>query len=74
MNSAMISWVDLTPTILDMAGVDARETKFHGRSFNSIIDEQNPKGWNEINASHTFHEITMYYPMRVVGRGDYKLI
>ncbi|MCG9793696.1 sulfatase family protein [Flavobacterium algicola] len=73
-NNAMISWVDLTPTILDMAGVDAGKTKFHGRSFNSIIDEQNPKGWDEINASHTFHEITMYYPMRVVRKGDYKLI
>ena len=73
-NNGMISWVDLTPTILDMAGVDAGETKFHGRSFNSIIDEENPKGWDEINASHTFHEITMYYPMRVVRKGDYKLI
>ncbi|AWG23285.1 heparan N-sulfatase [Flavobacterium faecale] len=73
-NNAMISWVDMTPTILQMAGVDAGKNKFHGRSFEKIIGEENPKGWDEINASHTFHEITMYYPMRVVRKGDYKLI
>lgn len=73
-NNALISWVDLTPTILDMAGVDFGKNKFHGRSFNSIIGEENPKGWDEIKASHTFHEITMYYPMRVIRKGDYKLI
>lgn len=73
-NNAMISWVDLTPTILDMANVDPGKTKFHGHSFEPIIDEQNPKGWDQIYASHTFHEITMYYPMRVVRKGDCKLI
>ena len=45
-----------------------------GRSFLSVIDEKTPKGWNKIFASHTFHEITMYYPMRVIRKGDYKLI
>ncbi|MGB5419441.1 sulfatase family protein, partial [Algibacter sp.] len=73
-NNAMISWVDLTPTILDMAKVDYKEEAFHGKSFNTIIEEENPKGWNEIYASHTFHEITMYYPMRVVRSDNYKLI
>ncbi|WP_405293700.1 sulfatase [Algibacter sp. Ld11] len=73
-NNAMISWVDLTPTILDMTKVDYKEEAFHGKSFNTIIEEENPKGWNEIYASHTFHEITMYYPMRVVRHGNYKLI
>lgn len=72
-SSAMISWVDLTPTILDIAGIESPET-FHGRSFNGILEEENPEGWNEIYASHTFHEITMYYPMRVVRSGDFKLI
>lgn len=73
-NNAMISWVDLTPTILDMAKVDYNEKDFHGRSFKNIITENNPKRWNEIYASHTFHEITMYYPMRVVRADNYKLI
>jgi len=72
-NNALISWVDLTPTILDMTGVKSTEN-FHGRSFKNIIGEENPAGWDEIFASHTFHEITMYYPMRVVRSKNYKLI
>jgi len=73
-NNAMISWVDLTPTILEMAKVSFEEKDFHGKSFKNIISEKNPKGWDEVYASHTFHEITMYYPMRVVRSGNYKLI
>jgi N-sulfoglucosamine sulfohydrolase len=72
--NAMISWVDLTPTILDYAGAMPKGQKFHGRSFLSILGEKNPKGWDEVYASHTFHEITMYYPMRVVRTRKYKLI
>jgi N-sulfoglucosamine sulfohydrolase len=73
-NSAMISWADLTPTILDMAGVDLSAYTFHGRSFNNVLDVEEPEGWDEVFASHTFHEITMYYPMRVYRTRDYKLI
>ncbi|MDO6737044.1 sulfatase [Wenyingzhuangia sp. 2_MG-2023] len=73
-NNAKISWVDLTPTILEMANVDYDTTEFHGKSFDKIIGKENPKGWDEVYASHTFHEITMYYPMRVAIEGKYKLI
>jgi N-sulfoglucosamine sulfohydrolase len=73
-NNAMISWVDLTPTILEMANVNYKEEAFHGKSFNNIIDKLNPEGWDSVYASHTFHEITMYYPMRTVRKGNYKLI
>jgi N-sulfoglucosamine sulfohydrolase len=67
-SQALVSWVDLTPTILDFAQAKLpRQTKFHGRSFLSILEEERPKGWDEIYASHTFHEVTMYctFPMRV---------
>lgn len=73
-NNAKISWVDLTPTILDFAGVNFNRGDFHGRSFSGILDDPSPDGWNEIFASHTFHEITMYYPMRVYIENNYKLI
>ena len=102
-NEAMISWVDITPTVLDFAGAldrssgrvkeavlgrvkensprtdpqvneEYRRGAFHGRSFASILEEENPPGWDEVYASHTFHEIQMYYPMRVVRERRYKLI
>lgn len=73
-NNAMVSWSDLTPTILDFAGIDPTTFYFHGRSFKGIVDDEYPEGWDKICASHTFHEITMYYPMRVVQDRRYKLI
>ncbi|MBU2947799.1 sulfatase family protein [Zobellia uliginosa] len=73
-NNALISWTDLTPTILDMADVTYDSNDFHGKSFKNILSKENPKGWDEMYASHTFHEITMYYPMRVVRDKNYKLI
>lgn len=48
--------------------------KFHGRSFLPILEQEHPEGWDEVYLSHTFHEITMYYPMRVVISGKYKYI
>jgi N-sulfoglucosamine sulfohydrolase len=53
----------------------ARPYVFHGRSFLSEI--QTPAtdpNEREIYLSHTFHEITNYYPMRAIRRGKYKLI
>ncbi|MBN2292206.1 MAG: sulfatase [Pirellulales bacterium] len=71
---AMVTWADLTPTILDFAGALPKKPWFHGRSFLSVLEEEHPTGWDEIYASHTFHEITMYYPMRVVHTERYKYI
>jgi len=89
-NSAMVSWVDITPTILDFAGIKIPPSQpsaavspgnftneppgLHGRSFLPILDQDAPMGWDEVYASHTFHEITMYYPMRVVRTRTHKLI
>jgi N-sulfoglucosamine sulfohydrolase len=72
-NEAMISWVDLAPTVLDFAGVRDLPP-MHGRSFRSILHESRPRGWDQVFASHTFHEVTMYYPMRVLRERRFKLI
>jgi N-sulfoglucosamine sulfohydrolase len=72
--NAMVTWMDLVPTILEYAGAKGPEYKLHGRSFLPILEQPSPQGWDEIYASHTFHEITMYYPMRSVTSGRYKYI
>jgi N-sulfoglucosamine sulfohydrolase len=71
---AMVTWADLTPTILDYAGVARPGYALHGRSFLSVLKQPDQPGWDEIYASHTFHEITMYYPMRVIRTRRYKYI
>jgi len=90
-SEAMVSWVDLTPTVLDYAGVapptygrviEVPELQgqtperhgLHGRSFLGLLEQERPAGWDEVYASHTLHEATMYYPMRVARGRQYKLI
>jgi len=104
-NRALISHVDITPSLLDFAGAldpDKNQPKpfvngntiwqdaehlaeenknggfafdrYHGRSWLPILSQPNPAGWDVIYASHTFHEIQMYYPMRVVRDRSFKLI
>ncbi len=58
-SEAMASWVDILPTILDWAGVKT-PAGLAGRSLLPILDEERPKGWDEVYGSHQFHEITMY--------------
>lgn len=99
-NNAMVSWIDIVPTILDWAGMKAPyniespgyrtpdrlllynpETPIHrgsytlpGRSILPVLEEENPPGWDTIFASHTYHEVTMYYPMRVIRTRKFKYI
>jgi N-sulfoglucosamine sulfohydrolase len=71
----LITLADLTPTILDFADAYHDPEAFHGRSFKDIIGQESPQDWrDEVYAAHTFHEITNYYPMRVVRTKRYKFI
>ena len=102
---APISFVDITPTLLDIASgydpvtkgsihPDSRKLSpsrrgenqgprnldpntFHGKSFLPLIKMPgtDPSAKSaRTYASHTFHEIQMYYPMRAVWDAEYKLI
>jgi len=73
-NNAFINWADIAPTLVDYALGNWKSAGFHGRSFKSVLEQSNPNGWEETFASHTFHEITMYYPMRVIRQKQYKFI
>lgn len=101
-SDALISHVDIAPSLLDFAGglnpktnspsnfVSAKKllkdtiattenngkelNQYHGQSWVPILGDSHAEGRNQIFASHTFHEIQMYYPMRVVRDRDFKLI
>lgn len=48
--------------------------RYHGRSWLDLIGTGESKDRDEHLASHTFHEIQMYYPMRAIRDRRYKLI
>jgi N-sulfoglucosamine sulfohydrolase len=70
----MISWTDITPTILEYAQVSVNEDDFYGRSFKELVEKEKVSGWDEVYSAHSMHEITMYYPMRMVRNRKFKLI
>ncbi len=71
---ALVNYADLAPTILDWAGRPSNRDHLHGRSFAGVLESEHAADWDTTYASHTFHEITMYYPMRVVRERRFKLI
>ncbi|MBK1876103.1 sulfatase family protein [Pelagicoccus mobilis] len=72
---ALASWVDITPTVLDAAGVVPEGVSFQGRSILPVLDQESPEDWREeIYGSHSFHELTNYYPMRIIRSKKYKFI
>lgn len=104
-SEALVSHVDLTPTLVDFAGAldperdgprnwlnpevyweqkqeDVNDNRsggnvfrsYQGKSWLKVLDNPVAKHNDQIFASHTFHEIQMYYPMRAIRDQQYKLI
>ena len=79
-NQALVNWVDYCPTILDWCGVSYPENALPlaGRSFLPILDDNSlPIGngkWEKTYYSHCFHEVTNYYPYRVLRGRRYKYV
>ncbi|HEY9715573.1 MAG TPA: sulfatase [Chroococcales cyanobacterium] len=73
-NDAMVSWIDILPTILSWTGSAPPSYKLPGRSLLPILNETHSEGWDRIFASHNFHEIDQYYPMRAMRTRQYKFI
>ena len=77
--SALASWTDITPTVLDWCGVKPepvgkKAAELPGRSLLPILEKEKADGWDKVFASHQYHEVTMYYPMRVVRTRTHKYI
>jgi N-sulfoglucosamine sulfohydrolase len=73
-HEAMIAFTDITPTILDWAGIENPSEGTHGRSFLPVLADPHATGWDEVLLSHVAHEIYSYYPMRTLRERRYKLI
>jgi N-sulfoglucosamine sulfohydrolase len=74
-NEAMVSWVDILPTILDWTGASAPQSqRLPGRSILPILEFAGSPEWDRVFASHGFHEIQQYYPMRALRTREYKYI
>lgn len=65
-SDAMASWIDIAPTILEWAGAAGPDYPLPGRSLLPLLGRRGAPGWDRIFASHEFHEINQYYPMRAV--------
>ncbi len=71
---ALVNWADITPTIMDLAGHPVQATEqMLGRSLVPLLDDSEAVGWrDELFLAHSFHEITNYYPMRVIRTRQHK--
>ena len=65
-NDAMISWIDILPTLLEWAGAEGPGYRLPGRSILPLLGEVKGADREQVFASHEFHEINQYYPMRAI--------
>lgn len=82
-SQAFVSLLDITPTILDwfsvaypsyrLPGTPSSPVHLTGRSLLPALASE-PPAWNTVYHSQSLHEVTMYYPMRSVQQGAYRLI
>jgi N-sulfoglucosamine sulfohydrolase len=72
-NNALVCWTDIAPTVLDWAGIKPPAAML-GKSLLPLVGQEDGKDRDVVYASHQFHEITMYYPMRMVRTRTHKLI
>ena len=70
---ALVNWSSLAPTVYDWCGVEP-PAGLPERSLVPILDEVHPPGWDETFFSHTFHEVTNYYPYRALRGRRYKYV
>ena len=73
---AMVSWLDLLPTLLQIAGADpvAAAPGIDGRSFAAVLDGKADVHRDRVFATHSGDGNVNYYPARSVRLGDWKYI
>ncbi len=72
-SDALVSSVDIVPTILDAAGISFAG-ELPGKSLIPLLKGRVPSLRNDLFSEFTAHGIEHYYPRRSVGNKRYKLI
>ncbi|RYH09417.1 sulfatase [Tropicimonas sp. IMCC6043] len=72
-NPNLVSFTDLLPSFLGAAGASPPAGSRRGRSLLPILEETTRlPGWDRVFGSHTFHEVTNYWPTRFLRTPRYK--
>ena len=72
-SKAMVSTVDIVPTVLDAAGVKVPED-LHGVSLRSVLEKEDAPWREYLAAEFHFHGSQPFYPRRAIRDTRYKLI
>jgi len=72
-NGALVNWTDIMLTVLDWLNVENAPPS-HGTSLLPILDQTNPPDRDETFLSHSFHEVTNYYPYRILRNRQWKYV
>ena len=70
---AMVSWVDLIPTLIDLAGGEVPQD-IDGKSFGDVLIGRKKTHRDRIFTTHTGDGVMNIYPIRAVTDGRYKYI
>lgn len=74
-NDAMVSFVDIVPTILEWTGTPAPVAyPLSGKSLMPLLGKSGDAARDAVFASHDFHEINQYYPMRAIRTRSHSYI
>ncbi|MPQ96095.1 sulfatase [Thioclava sp. JE_KL1] len=72
-NPNIVSFVDILPTFVEWAQAEPSSSPRRGRSLLPILEaEHQREGWDRAFGSHTFHEVTNYWPTRFLRTPRYK--
>ncbi|MBC2594484.1 sulfatase [Ruficoccus amylovorans] len=73
---ALVNWSDILPTVIDAMGVSVESIPdgCTGRSLMPLLKDSHAPWRDSVFYVHNFHEITNYFPYRVVRGNRYKYI
>ncbi|MBW3599238.1 MAG: sulfatase [Planctomycetes bacterium] len=72
-SGAMVSTIDILPTILDATGVKLKG-ELHGKSLRPVVQDSEAAWRDYLAAEFHFHGGSPFYPRRAIRDGRYKLI